>query len=399
MVSHSSDFKALWLGGGGVPIMARSKVRLSIWLPVLALATVFLPAHLACADGSERAYGAEPVPLKYGRAKLTEKWRARINSFLDKGVIPLISMQATIRQSQTDEVAFALDAMDEFGFALISFDGHQAPKDGRKGYRWSYHVRELVNRFPDRIILATNGGNKRNWAKQKGGRDIDFIDQTERHVRTGVYPLMGEFEFRHYMSSWQCQKNATHRDVKVPINGPNGHRLFKLAAETGVPFVIHHDPEDKLVEQAEQMLARYPKAKVIWAHFTQIRNPARQRRFGPKLVRRLLETYSNLSYDLAIGRPERIYKCTGQRDTMIWDEAYLGIQSDDLKPEYKKILTEYSTRFVSAIDFGGGRPILSDFLENKAANLRLILKNLPVKAQHDIAYRNAWKLLTGKGWR
>ena len=84
---------------------------------------------------------------------------------------------------------------------------------------------------------------------------------------------------------------------------------------------------------------------------------------------------------------------------MIWDEAYLGIQSDNLKPEYKAILTEYSTRFVSAIDFGGGRPILSDFLENKAANLRLILKNLPVKAQHDIAYRNAWKLLTGQGWR
>ncbi len=55
------------------------------------------------------------------------------------------------------------------------------------------------------------------------------------------------------------------------------------------------------------MLAAYPKAKVIVAHFTHIRHPEKQRRFTPDYVRHLLSTYPNLYYDLANGHSNR--KC------------------------------------------------------------------------------------------
>jgi hypothetical protein len=49
-------------------------------------------------------------------------------------------------------------------------------------------------------------------------------------------------------------------------------------------------------------------------------------------------------------------------------------------------------------DYGGGREPWPRFLSAKAENLRRIMQGLPDEAQHNIGYRNAWKLLTGKPW-
>jgi len=295
--------------------------------------------------------------------------------------------------------------MDELGIALFAADGYQAPKDGKtKGYRWGYYVRDLVNRHPDRFIPTANGGTNPNWTGQKGGKKKHYIDQLEKHVRAGVYVHMGELEFRHYMSSSQCNRARTDRDVDIALNSENGHRVFKLAAETGVPFVIHLEPEDAQLAQLHEMLTAYPKAKVMVAHFGQIRHPEAQQNFTPDTMRKLLSSYPNLYYDLATGRPNRKYKCTGtshadvlEGDTVLW-QGRDGAQSDVLRPEWRAILTEFSGRFVFATDYGGGRPALKSFLRDKVDNFNRIVRDLPTEAKHNMAYKNAWKLLTGKAW-
>lgn len=341
----------------------------------------------------------EPVEIKFTRQELEEKWRGRIQSFLDKGVIPLVDLESSLKRKDAERyLDDALVAMDELGVALIAFDGYQAPKKGKKkkqkGYRWGYAIHEIVNAHPDRFILATNGGTNPNWLKGKDG----FIGQTEDQVRSGQYPIMGEFDFRHYMSGSQCKKGRFDRDTDIPLDGENGERLFRLAAETGVPFAIHHEPEDHALDALEKMLGAYPKAKVIVAHFGQIRFPAKEERFGPDLVRRLLGAYPNLYYDLSTGPPNRRYKCNDQvLDTVIW-KFDGGSQTGTLKPAYLDILTEFASRFVAATDYGGGRAPLAEFLKEKVRNLRLITRDLPPEAKHDIGYRNAWRLLTGKDW-
>ena len=82
---------------------------------------------------------------------------------------------------------------------------------------------------------------------------------------------------------------------------------------------------------------------------------------------------------------------------MIWEDS-LASQSDTLKPAYKAVLTEFSGRFVAGTDYGNGRKPLPEFLQDRAENLRRIMKQLPLEAQHNIGYRNAWRLLTGKPW-
>ena len=356
----------------------------------LAMAAV-LAIHAAA------AFAEKPVTVKHSRAEIETKWEARIRSFLARGVIPLIDLESSLRREDGERyLEDALRAMDAAGVALIAFDGYQAPKadDAQKGYRWGYYIHQVVNAHPDRFILASNGGVNPNWIQ---GKD-SFIEQTEEQVRGGQYPIMGEFEFRHYMSSHQCKQNLYNRDVNLPLDSPNGHRLFKLAEETGVAFVIHNEPEDAALDGLEKMLRAYPKAKVINAHFGQIRHPEKQRRFTPELVRRLLTTHAGLYYDISTGEPGRGYKCGASLDTVIWRRDGGG-QKGELDPAYKAILAEFSTRFVAGMDYGGGRPPLPGFIKARAANARLIIRDLSEDAQRNIAYRNAWRLLTGREWK
>lgn len=360
---------------------------------------VAVPAALAAVLvlRAPAAPAEEPVTVKYSRAELEAKWEGRIRALLAQGTIPLIDLESSLRREDGRMyLEEALKAMDDAGVALIAFDGYQAPKTDKspQGYRWGYYVHEIVNAHPDRFILATNGGVNPNWIQ---GKD-SFIGQTEEHARSGRYPIMGEFEFRHYMSAHQCRQNRLDRDVDVPIDGANGHRLFKLSEETGIAFVIHHEPEDAALAGLEKMLKAYPKAKVIVAHFGQKRHPDRQTRFTPEYVRHLLTAYPNLYYDISTGEPGRVYKCSGVEDVDLWRHED-GVQRPRLAPAYKAVMTDFSTRFVAGLDYGGGRPPLPSYIKARAANVRLIVRDLPEDAKHNIGYRNAWRLLTGREWK
>lgn len=365
-----------------------------------ALALIAIGA-MAIGPLAPEAFPDTAITIAHSRAELESKWAARIHEVLATGRIPLVDLESSLPHGHAERyLDETLGAMDDAGVALIAFDGFQAPKTDAspKGYRWGYAVHALVKRHPSHFILATNGGTNPNWAE---GKD-SFITQTEAQARSGQYPIMGEYEFRHYMSGYQCRNNRFARDVDVPLDSPNGHRLFKLSEETGIAFVIHNDPEDHALTGLETMLKTYPRAKVINAHFGQVRHPERQARYTPALIRRLLTDYPNLHFDLATGGPGRTYKCGGfgdpVLDVMFWQDEGIG-QKGTLKPEFLAILADFKTRFVVGLDYGSGRPPLPDYIRRKAANIRLILRDLPEAAQHDIGYRNAWRLLTGRPWQ
>ncbi|MDP6175750.1 MAG: amidohydrolase family protein, partial [Rhodospirillales bacterium] len=325
--------------------------------------------------------GAEAGDLRFSRAQLEAKWRSRIESLLGQGRVPLIDLQSSIkREDGARHLDDALSVMDKLVIALIAFEGSE-DKENRKDsrYDWGYYVHEIVNRYPDRFILASNGGNNRNWAGQLDG----FIRQTERQVRGGNYAIMGEFEFLHYMSGRQCDRGQTHRQVDIALDSPNGHRLFRLGAETGTPFLIHTEMEDRILGVLERMLSRYPRARVIKAHFSRPHFAKKASRFGPALARRLLSTYPNLYFDLSVNSPGGSIKCGQPVRALLWKDGG-GPRDGTVKLAYRKLLGEFSTRFVAGFDYGGGRKPLAKFLKKRARNIRLILRDLPKKAQHDI---------------
>ena len=369
-------------------------IRAALKILAVLIVSIFVQSSMALAE--------EPVQLKYSKAEISDKWRKRIQSFLDKDVIPLIDLLSFLpRDNSAPVIRWTKDVMDKEGVALISFAGYWAPKEqGSKGHHWDYFIHRIVNTDPDRFILTTNKGGNNNWWKQKAGRPRDYIDQLEQQVLGGEYPFIGQIEFRHYMSNAQCKAGKTHRDINIPLNGPHGHRLFKLSSTTGVPFSIHLEPEDSPLDALEDMLQAYPRAKVIVSHFGQIRYPEKERRFGPKLIEHLLMTYPNLYFELSNGKPGRKYKCDDHQvlDNVIWKKGTWGGQSDNLKAGYKKLLMKFSDRFVAGFDYGPSNRQSARFLKHRINNIRLILRDLPDEAKHNIGYRNAWFLLTHGAW-
>lgn len=367
--------------------------------------SIFLMVLLFVLGLATSAMAAEPIVLKYSRAELVAQWRSRVQAVLDRGQLPKIDMETSVRQDQAaDEIPDVFETMDRLGIALSAADGYQAEKDGSKGYRWSDYILDLVNRYPDRFLPVANGGTNPSWLNGKSG-DQHFIAKMEANIRSGQYAAMGEFDFRHYMSSGQCKSQQRDRDSNILMTSPNGRRVFQLSAETGVPFSAHLEPEDAALDALEEMLAAYPKAKVIVAHFGQVRHPEKQTRFTPDYIRKLLSGNPNLYYDLSTGGPNRKYKCSGPGnddeitgDTVLWAGAN-GSQTDTLDAAWRAILTDFPDRFVFASDYGGGRPAWPRFLQERVDNFDRIIRDLPAGAKHDIAYRNAWKLLTGEVWK
>lgn len=315
---------------------------------------------------------AAAVPFEMDLLKRNR--RRRIEAMRSSQRLPIIDIESSFNVSNFNPSANARE-MDQNGIALIAFSAQE------KG--WSDAARVILAIYPWRYIPTTTAGIPPAWP-----HDAEkFLSTTASHLRSDRYPLMGEFEFRHYPSPRQLQRNETNRDIDVPLEGPLGHALFRLSEETGVPFEIHYEIEDRLLPPLEAMLTQYPKAKVIWCHLAQARYAERSKNYGPAYVRKLIENFPNLYWDTAFGGPNSRYPASGEFHARISDRDYKG---KGIQAEWGKLIADHPWRFLAALDIGGDR---MDDLAGQVRNLRRFLDALPASAREIVAYKAAWKLL------
>jgi len=346
---------------------------------------------LACCLGlSGAATAAEfsPIPdaarltdvakaaVPFDLTALKANWKKRIIAMRAAGIVPIIDIESNLGDN-LDIRGFAR-SMDAEGVALIAFSG--VPM----GRGWSDAARYAVTADPWRYIPAGDGGLPPDWKKDP----LDFLQKTRDHIVKEGYPLMGEYEFRHYPSPDQVQRGNPDRDEHLPIDGEAGHALFRLAEETGISFQIHEEIEDQFLDPLESMLARYPKAKVIWCHLAQMRYQSRNTRYGPEYVRGLIEKYPNLYFDLFSGPPGVVYAPSGEYPGKYWDG-----QSGRLKPEWARLIADHPWRFMTALDLN---PFIMNAFGKKVAAQRAVLDSLPSEARDIVAYKAAWKLFFGE---
>ena len=253
----------------------------------------------------------------------------------------------------------------------------------QSGETWSHRAHDLARDYPSHFIPTGNGGNHPAWTRNPKR----FLDDNERFIVDHRYPLMGEFEFRHYPSPRQIERGETHRDVIIALDGPHGHSLFAFAERTGIPFQIHYEVEDTLLPPLDAMLTQYPKAKVIWCHLAQVRYAARATQYGAAYLRGLLEKHPNLYIDTAFGGPNSIYQPSKERHARVWDS------SGDIRRDWKDLIADHPYRFLAALDIGGDR---MERIEEWTKTLRQFLEKLPTGPRAIVAYASAWKLLYGE---
>jgi len=367
---------------------ASSHIQLIRGLVVLGLLAVAITLFACATTGPlsplpivTQVRDAPLGPVPFDLARLKQNWRARIAAMRARDILPIIDIESSYREGTLPVRDFAR-AMDEHGIALMALSP-SIPRDTflQSGRQWSDDVRRLVNADPWRFIPTTTGGAGLAWSRDPAL----FLLRTRAHAQADGYPLMGEFEFRHYPSPREIRRGETGRDVTVPIDGRVGNDLFAYAEQTGIPFQIHYEIEDRLLPALERMLARYPRAKVIWCHLAQVRYRARAPGYEAATVRRLIETYPNLYFDLAFGGPDSVYPDSGEYHARIWDRNRGSVHFT-----WAGLIRQYPWRFLAALDLGGDR---LEKLPDKARNLRHVINDLHEDVREIVAYKAAWKLL------
>ena len=311
------------------------------------------------------------------RTQAIAAWKSRIEAILARGRLPIIDVQATYIANQTN-AAKIIGQMNDLDVAQIVFAAAAAP-DSSPSF-------DLHRANPTHIIPASNSGEFPRWwtGPEK------FVDGLARDLATGRYFMMGEHEFRHYPSPEQVDAGLTQRDITIDITGAAGQALFKLSEETGIAFQIHYEIEDGLLPALETMLVRHLDAKVIWCHLAMIRYPDRSTIYGPAYVSGLIEKHPGLHFDLASPPGHNIYKPSGARDGTLFESG-----STSLRAEWKAVLEKYPDRFLAASDY---RPPVEQNYPRAIAHQRNILEQLNADARQRVAFKNAWRLITGTAW-
>ena len=320
--------------------------RTILKLSALPLVAGLLPFH---------ARAVEPFNFKTARTGYLN----RLSAVKKEGVVPVIDIESSCDPTRINLDSFTR-SMDRAGIALMCLSADQPGNLVKEGLFWSNHSLEACTKYPSHFIPTGNGGNHPAWTRAPE----KFLEANERFMLDHQYPMMGEFEIRHYPSPRQIQRGELFRDVNVAIDGPLGHRIFAFAEKTGLPFQIHYEIEDELLDPLEHMLVKYPKARVIWCHFAQIRYQSRSTRYSPQFLDGWLEKFPNLYVDTAFGDALSVYQPSGERHARYWSRMR----------EWNELIVARPYRFLAALDIGGDR---MHRVEEWTRTLRDLLQTLP----------------------
>jgi predicted TIM-barrel fold metal-dependent hydrolase len=312
-------------------------------------------------------------------AKLKAGYAQRLKKILAAGELPYIDIESSCNSTKLDMESIAAN-MDRRNIGLMALSADIGKGQFKKGVRYDPLSERLIASYPDRFIPVGNGGQPPELTEAPD----EFLDAQEAALRKKQIMLLGEFEFRHYPSPRQVQRGELDRDVRIPIDGPIGHRVFSMSEKTGMPFQLHYEIENELLAPLEKMLGQYPKAKVIWCHLAQIRYIERASRYTPAYVETLIKRFPNLYFDTAFGDADSIYPLSNQRHARVW------VADGTLQPAWRDLIVAHPRRFLSALDLGGDR--MHRIVEYDQ-NHRSFLNRLPAETRHHVAYRSAWSLL------
>lgn len=307
------------------------------------------------------------------RKALLDSFRETIKSFLRQNRLPMIDVEFHWGKIPLTEI---ISKMDRNGIALTWL----GPVE-RKGNHASL---EACSKYPGRFVPTIMHGDQERWH----GKDLTLVEEIAADAMSGEYFAMGEFEARHYISS------TNNRNIHMPMDSDSFHGIFKAAEETGIPFLVHHEAEDAMLPEMEKMLSLYPNAPVVWCHVGRNTDPKTWIEFPtPNGVRKFIQKYPNLYFDVLGSGPGSVQRATGVHDNLLYEHPN---GPPKLKPEWRSLFNVYADRFLIGSDTNSGRwPEYDEVMSRLRTS---VLGELEPKAAEKIAFKNAWKMMSGEEW-
>jgi hypothetical protein len=232
----------------------------------------------------------------------------------------------------------------------------------------------VAERYPGLILPFAGGHHIRDLVLRHGQRawnlqsdEVDrYLTQLEAGLRDGSFQGIGEI----HVNNWSSNIIGSPQ-YRFPADSPLVQRLFALSATYKKPLSVHMDAEPGSVEQMERLLASNPQGIFLWAHTGHVAEPP--------LLRRLLETHSNLylelSYRVSIS-PSRTAIPMGQ--------------GGRLRESWRQLLEDFPDRFVIGTDLTTPS---ANVYSAHIAFWRQILEQLTPETAAKLAHLNAERLL------
>jgi hypothetical protein len=314
-----------------------------------------------------------PASVLDQRQQQLAGYRATLGRMLAQNTLPIIDIEH--HWGNKVPVRSLIENMDSNGVALTWLGPNE--KQG------SPSSLEICKEFSDRLVPTIIHGDGPRWH----GHDLSVVQEIGVAARSGQYFGMGEFESRHYVS------NSNSRDIHMPTDSASFHGVFQASQDTGLAFLLHHDAEDALLPELEKMLALYPKAIVVWCHVGRNRDPKTWTLYPtPEGIERFIQKYPNLHFDILQSGAGSIFPPTGAVESVL----YYGNKSSVLRPEWARLFNTYPERFLIGSDINTFR--WNNYSEVMFRLRSAVLRVLRQDAAEKIAFKNAWRLMSGQDW-
>lgn len=248
---------------------------------------------------------------------------------------------------------------------------------------------DYARRFPDRFVpFCGMQRGELNWRPAwQGARDaLRIVEETDRKLASGEFFGIGELMSRFYPYTNRHGIRATS-DMDYPVFSPLMRRFADLSAKYRVPMVVHAEAEPHVADAMLKLLDAHPEAVVVWAH-----NCGRS---SAERIAQMMQQHRNLYADLG----GMVYSGPGVEHYGVYyprrtEWMHLVVDSTGVVlPEMKAVFERFQDRFVIGTDVAHAR--VYQFYRARLPRWRYFFFQLDIQVAHDIAWRNAERLIRG----
>ena len=264
--------------------------------------------------------------------------------------------------------------------------------------------------YPFLGISGIPGPNVAHWIQQDPVFIKEEMARLEKSLQSGNYAGLGEI-------FTQFGQVASISGPAFPADSPGMMELAALAAKYNVILQVHHtivlvgdEGKGPRLDDWERFVAKNPNTKILLAHggFTPewIADPGP--RGGAATMREWLKKFPNLFVELSWATNSAYFQRGLIRTSIPYNPraiAPVTVDGRTLRPEWKRLLEDFSDRFIGygsdptfnwVLD--GSRQVKTqreviEVVKLGVQNAREILGQLSPEAATNIAYRNAQRLI------
>lgn len=231
------------------------------------------------------------------------------------------------------------------------------------------HALDFARSHPDRVVAGISF-QQEGWRNQDAG----FMEGVRRKASSGNFGWLGEAAFR----------GGVGGKLHAPPDSPMWLRLQDIAADSGLPVTVHHNPYEKSDTGYERIgefqlfvetLSHNPRARIVWAHWCGLSAAVE--------ARKLLEKFANLHCDLAW-----LFKKQNAFPNPLVDKDH------NFLPAWKDLIEDFPERFLVGIDTGGAPKKMAKY-DDRVSEIRTALGGLSPGTARKVATGNFHRLMSG----